>query len=122
MNADSFGLEICNGKDCANPPYDPSKTGPVPSTGKSPDPKPSGSIFDIFRGKGKKDLKCSDRQPTYATCMSCCTAEAAGGRGTGNACRVECMKKKGYPDNPYGTEGLGLLRIVPPAMCTSSEG
>ena len=98
----SRGPNTCSGRNCVTPPWwpwdkDNIKPGPRPNL---PQKNTSPKVKD-----GKYPEFCSKYQPTYQTCVACCTRNNA---IQGSACREQCSHRDpSYPDSPFQTDNGG---------------
>ena len=94
-NIDPDGLasknpNICNGKDCVDPPYDPTPDGPKPSS----QPKPPKKLWAPDDDAGRYDICQSDSKWKKKACKTCVdwACNAAGAGGGAYCCEVDRRK------------------------------
>jgi RHS repeat-associated protein len=92
---------ICpNPRECAEPPFDPSPSGPAPSPQpprdpSSPWPNPSQPKFPRPRDPGDLEF-CANREPTIETCVACCATQAfRRGPHWVSLCKTKCSDRWG---------------------------
>jgi uncharacterized protein RhaS with RHS repeats len=110
---DVNGLQICTGKDCVNPPYEPTPDGPKPGPQPKPDAKPYKPNDDAGRYDICTKFKGACRKVVDWACNSC------GPGGKAYCCEVDRKKCIG---GAIDNEGIVASYNAKYATCAFGAG
>lgn len=90
----SRGPDICTGRNCSSPPFDPSPDDPVPAPNLPRSPRQPNTQCHPFIEWCFGGCTCSDTSTNGAACLNCCTNVTGWLRsGTGSVCQQQCIDK-----------------------------